>query len=154
MSEGLNLIDMLFSSCSWLCRFYQHWSLTNTIKYQKIIQSSLEKQLQSSIMLPCELMICACLWLEKNYYLFLRNEIYHLMVGIVKLCPVWVACPISCRYDAETKKLKHMKPLQQKDMHSLIGDLDFLGPYPIKNNENISLIVLDRNYRHLSWIKE
>ncbi|XP_039142572.1 exonuclease 1 isoform X2 [Dioscorea cayenensis subsp. rotundata] len=31
-------------------------------------------------------------------------------------------------YDAETKKLKHMKPLQQKDMHSLIGDLDFLGP--------------------------
>ncbi|KAM0933024.1 putative exodeoxyribonuclease I [Dioscorea sansibarensis] len=31
-------------------------------------------------------------------------------------------------YDAETKKFKHMKPLQQKDMPSLNGDLDFLGP--------------------------
>ncbi|KAH7658537.1 XPG/Rad2 endonuclease protein [Dioscorea alata] len=31
-------------------------------------------------------------------------------------------------YDAETKKLKHMKPLQHKDMPSLNGDLDFLGP--------------------------
>ncbi|KAJ0962745.1 hypothetical protein J5N97_027867 [Dioscorea zingiberensis] len=31
-------------------------------------------------------------------------------------------------YDAETKRLKHMKPLEQKDMQCLHEDVDFLGP--------------------------
>ncbi|KAF8399026.1 hypothetical protein HHK36_014892 [Tetracentron sinense] len=33
-------------------------------------------------------------------------------------------------YDAENKKLKPMKPLPQKLLDSLDGELDFLGPYP------------------------
>lgn len=35
-----------------------------------------------------------------------------------------------CRYDTNTKVLKHMKPLSQDFLESLDGKLDFLGPYP------------------------
>lgn len=35
-----------------------------------------------------------------------------------------------CRYDTNTKELKHMNPLPQDILESLDGKLDFLGPYP------------------------
>ncbi|GMY23922.1 exonuclease 1 [Fagus crenata] len=34
-------------------------------------------------------------------------------------------------YDIDTKKLKHMKPLPEKLLHFLNGELEFLGPYPL-----------------------
>lgn len=36
----------------------------------------------------------------------------------------------NCRYDANSKSLKHLKPLSEKFLQSLDGDHDFLGPYP------------------------
>lgn len=33
-------------------------------------------------------------------------------------------------YDADSESLKHMKPIPEKLLQSLDGDLDFLGPYP------------------------
>lgn len=34
------------------------------------------------------------------------------------------------RYDFDTKRLEHMKPLPEKLLQSLSGELGFLGPYP------------------------
>lgn len=54
--------------------------------------------------------------------------------GIEFLSPIvsvtcW-SCLFSCRYDAHMKKLKHMRPIPEKLLQSLDGELDFLGPYP------------------------
>lgn len=40
---------------------------------------------------------------------------------------------IICRYDGDAKKLEHIKPLPQKLLESLGGELDFLGPYPFNH---------------------
>lgn len=41
---------------------------------------------------------------------------------------------IICRYDGDAKKLEHIKPLPQKLLQSLGGELDFLGPYPLNHS--------------------
>lgn len=46
------------------------------------------------------------------------------------------------RYDADMKKLKHMRPLPEKLLQSLDGELDFLGPYPSVLKLNFSISVL------------
>lgn len=41
------------------------------------------------------------------------------------------------RYDARTKSLKPLKPLDQKRAQALNGDFDLLGPYPKLENNNL-----------------
>lgn len=53
---------------------------------------------------------------------------------------------IICRYDHEAKKLKHIKPLSQKLLQSLGGELDFLGPYPFNH---VGLVLLSVKLQYL-----
>lgn len=50
-------------------------------------------------------------------------------ISIIVYVTFWLSYVLPYRYDADMKKLKHMRPLPQKLLQSLNGELDFLGPY-------------------------
>jgi len=56
----------------------------------------------------CSFSRCIYLWTDPFFFLF----------GIWR------------RYDSNSKRLEHMKPVPQNLLESLEGKLDFLGPYP------------------------
>lgn len=86
--------------------------MTSDIKCQKITASLLGKQLQSFTMLECK--IC-------HVKLMAQTDFYHIDLSMHS---------VICRYDMATRALKHLKPLEEKHLEFLNGDLDLLGPYP------------------------
>jgi hypothetical protein len=91
--------------------------LRKAIKCQRITPNPSMMHLRYFSMLECTNML----------KLFLIFIVYLLFSSMIKF-PILLK--FLCRYDINTKELKHMKPLPENFLESLNENLDFLGPYP------------------------
>jgi hypothetical protein len=112
-----NVASKSFWLISVLYRSYLFLSLRKAIKCQRITPNPSMMHLRYFSMLECTNML----------KLFLIFIVYLLFSSMIKF-PILLK--FLCRYDINTKELKHMKPLPENFLKSLNENLDFLGPYP------------------------
>jgi hypothetical protein len=91
--------------------------LRRAIKCQKITPNPSMMHLRSFSMLECTNML-------KLFLIFIEYLLFSSMIKFP------ILLKFLCRYDINTKELKHMKPLPENFLESLNENLDFLGPYP------------------------
>ena len=111
------LIDISF-------RFFLFWSLRNRRKCLKITSNFSGKLWQFFSMHKCVYIMKILIWGNHYFHnVFIKS---------------WLVL-VQCRYDAETRKLKHMKPLPLELLQFLDEEIDFLGPYPLYKNHFYTL---------------
>jgi len=79
----------------------------------------------------CSLWKSITIWIKHHQFLVLSCIFTNVYCLFPLLLVIHTALLLICRYDLDTKKLRHMKPLPEKLLQSLSGELEFLGPYPL-----------------------